>query len=220
MGVRASAARPGRAGRGGIVTRRAHRNAHPVVRFRKRRKAQSLLLALTALTVTAGCSSSDGGDNAPATPTKPSPSSTLSAEEAQARKDVIAAYQRMTDEQVTAYAKASLRGSKITQYATGKALRDVKDAVFVNLQNGIVFKGEPTVTASDDDVDLNLDGTPQRATLNLCFDMNTWEPVNKTTGKSVAPPKQVKRYTVTAHLQNQGDRWQVADETADKEETC
>jgi hypothetical protein len=219
MGVYASTARPGHAGRGGIVTRRARRNAHSAVRFRNRRKAP-LLLGLAAITVTVGCSSSGNGDSEPATPTKSSPSSTLSAEEAQARKDVIAAYQGMTDEQVKAYAKASLTGNKITQYATGKALRDVKDAVFVNLQNDIVFKGEPKVTAAEDDVDLNLAGTPQRATLSLCFDMNTWEPVNKKTGKSVAPPGQVKRYTVTAHLQHQADRWQVTDETADKESTC
>ncbi|MFD7283652.1 hypothetical protein ACFV80_43345 [Streptomyces sp. NPDC059862] len=148
------------------------------------------------------------------------PTDSLSAVEAQARKDVIAAYQGMTTEQVKAYAKASLKGSDITKYATGKALRDVKDAVFVNMQNGIVVQGEPQVSAAEDDVDLSLDSSPQRATLRVCFDMNTWEPVYKESGKSAAPPDQVKRYTITAELQNQANQWQVTDEKANKEQKC
>lgn len=126
----------------------------------------------------------------------------------------------MTDEQVKAYAKGSLSGSKITDYATGKALRDVKNDIFINMQNDIISKGEPKVIARESDVELNLDSTPKKATLRLCFDQNTWTPIDKKTGKSVAPPKQVKRYTINANLENQGDRWRVSDEQADKERTC
>ncbi|TLS45752.1 hypothetical protein FE633_13395 [Streptomyces montanus] len=144
----------------------------------------------------------------------------MSADEAQARKAVIAAYQSMADEQAKAYAKSSLAGSDITKYATGKALRDVKDAVFVNMQNGIVVKGEPKVIAAEDDVTLDTTSKPQRASLQVCFDTNTWKPVDKKTGKSVAPPNQVKRYTITANLQQQRSRWLVTDEKADKEKTC
>ena len=191
------------------------------VRIRNRSTVSVALVALAAIAATAGCSSSDG-DTAKKSPspTTASPTSTVSAAEAQARKDVIAAYQGMTDEQVKAYAKSSLAGSKITTYATGKALRDVKNSVFVNLQNGIIVKGEPKVTASEDDVTLNSTGTTQRASLKVCFDMNTWDPVDNRTGKSVAPPNQVKRYTITAQLKKQGSQWQVTDEKADKEKTC
>lgn len=181
-------------------------------------------LALATLTLTAACSSEDGEDEAQQSPspTTAPATSTVSAEEEQARKDVIAAYQGMTEEQVKAYAKASLTGSEITKYATGKALRDVKDAVFVNLQNDIIFKGEPKVTAVEDDVDLNLNSTPKQATLQVCFDMHTWDPVNKKTGKSVAPPDQakVKPYVITAHLQNRSDQWQLTDEAANKDRAC
>ncbi|MFE9687535.1 hypothetical protein [Streptomyces sp. NPDC006285] len=173
------------------------------------------------MSVTAGCSSTNSkDDNSPPAPPLLSASATLSAEEIRARKDVITAYRAMNDAQIAAYAKASLKDSRITQYATGKALRDVKDAVFVNVQNDIVFTGAPKVTALEEDVDLNLGGTPKRATLNLCFDMNTWVPINKTTGKSVAAPARAKRYTVTAHLQNRADRWQVTEESADKDTPC
>ncbi|MEW1648382.1 hypothetical protein [Streptomyces sp. NPDC091219] len=179
------------------------------------------LVAFSALAAAAGCSSG-GGDTAQTSPSPATASATaaVSASDAQDRKDVISAYQGMTDEQVKAYAKSSLAGSRITTYATGKALRDVKNSVFVNLQNGIVVKGEPKVTAGEDDVTLNSTGTAQRASLTVCFDMNTWEPVDKKTGKSVAPPHQVKRYTIAAQLQKQGSQWQVTDEKADKERTC
>ncbi|MDQ1051875.1 hypothetical protein [Streptomyces sp. V4I2] len=142
----------------------------------------------------------------------------MSSAEAQARKDVIAAYQGMTEEQAKAYAKSSFAGSDITKYATGDALRDAKDTVFVNMQNGIVVKGEPKVTVANDDV--TLDASGRQATLTVCFDLNTWESIDKKTGKSVTPPNQVKRYTITAHLQKQSSRWLVTNEKADKEKTC
>jgi hypothetical protein len=179
----------------------------------------SALVATAALIMTAGCSS---GDNSTADPS-PShsdtkPSKTASADEAQARKAVITAYQGMTDEEVKAYAKSSLAGSNITKYTTGDALRDAKDTVFVNMQNGIVVKGEPKVSASEDDV--TFDASGKRAALAVCFNLNTWESVDKKTGKSVTPPNQVKRYTITAHLEKQSSRWLVTDEKADKAKAC
>ncbi|MBO4259505.1 hypothetical protein [Streptomyces griseorubiginosus] len=189
------------------------------VRNRDRRTAISALLALATITLTAGCSSG-GGDNAETSPTPSSatPTKTMSADEAQARKDVIAAYQGMNDEEVKAYAKSSLAGSDITKYATGDALRDAKDTVFVNMRNGIVVKGEPKVTTSEDDVTFDASGA--RAALSVCFDLNTWESVDKKTGKSLVPPNQVKRYTITAHLQKQSSRWLVTDEKAHKDKPC
>ncbi|MGW3312051.1 hypothetical protein ACWDG9_36330 [Streptomyces sp. NPDC001073] len=177
--------------------------------------------ALVAFSVlaAAGCSSG-GGDVAqkPSTPTGASATASVSASDTQDRKAVIAAYQGMNNEQVKAYARSSLDGSNITKYATGAALRDTKDTVFVNLQNGIVVKGEPKVTVTEDDVAFNAAGT--RATLTVCFDLNSWESVDKETGKSVTPPNQVKRYTTVAHLQEQDSRWLVTDEKADKTKSC
>ncbi|KUM97374.1 hypothetical protein AQI95_41900 [Streptomyces yokosukanensis] len=126
----------------------------------------------------------------------------------------------MTNERVKAYAKASLDGSNITKYATGDALWEVKNAVFINMRNDIVVKGEPKVTATEDDASVDLDSTPPRATLRVCFDNNTWDPVDKKNGKSVAPPNQVKRYTINANLQKQGAQWLVTEAKADKERTC
>ncbi|WP_371666380.1 hypothetical protein OG985_48370 [Streptomyces sp. NBC_00289] len=204
------------------MTHEHHGPRLAAVRFRNRRAAASALLALAAITLAAGCSSSGGtkADSSP-TPSSAQPTETVSADEAQARKAVIAAYQGMTDETVKAYAKSSLAGSNITKYATGKALRDVKDAVFIDMRNGIVSKGEPKVIAGEDDVSLGPGGgEAQRATLHVCFDMNTWEPINKRTGKSVSPPDQVKRYIITAHLQKQANQWRVTDEKANKERPC
>ncbi|MFC8520456.1 hypothetical protein [Streptomyces sp. NPDC057257] len=203
------------------MTQQHHTPPPTAARIRNASAVLSALLTLAAITTTAGCSSSAGNKTAPShTPSAATPAKSVSAEETQARKDVIAAYRGMTNEQVKAYAKGSLSGSKITDYATGKALRDVKNDVFINMQNGIVAKGEPTVIANESGVELNLDSTPKTATLRLCFDQNSWTPIDKKTGKSVAPPNQVKRYTINANLENQGDRWRVTDEKANKERTC
>ncbi|MPY30123.1 hypothetical protein FNH09_01960 [Streptomyces adustus] len=178
-----------------------------------------MLVTLFAAAAMTGCSSSGDGkaEESPSASTA-SPTNSPNAEEAQARKDVIAAYRGMNDEEVKAYAKSSLAGSNITKYATGAALRDAKDTVFVNMRNGIVVRGEPKVTATEDDVALSAAGT--RATLTVCFDLNTWESIDKKTGESVTPPKQVKRYVITAHLQKQSSEWLVTDEKANKEKTC
>lgn len=192
------------------------------VRTRNGYVVSSALVAIAAITMTAGCSSSNNS-NADPSPSHSSakPSKTVSAEEEQARKAIIAAYRGMTNERVAAYAKASLAESHINKYATGAALRDVKDAVFVNMRNGIVVKGEPKVIVGDDSVSLGPGGgAAQRASLRVCFDTNTWEPFDKKSGKSVAPPNQVKRYIITAHLQEQSNQWRVTDEKADKERAC
>lgn len=203
------------------MTQQHHTPSPTAARARNGRAVLSALLALAAITAAAGCSSSNGNktDTSP-TPSIAPPTRTISAEEAQARKDVIAAYQGMTNERVKAYAKSSLAGSKITRYATGKALRDVKNTVFVNMRNGIVFKGEPKVTAHEDDVALKTANEPSRASLLVCFDTNTWDPINKKTGKSVAMPNQVKRYTITADLQRVGSQWLVTEQDANLEKTC
>ncbi|MCH5677300.1 hypothetical protein [Streptomyces gilvus] len=203
------------------MTQQHHTPSPTAARARNRRAVISALLTLAAITTGAGCSSSDGNktDTSP-TPSTVAPTTTVSAEEEQARKAVVAAYKGMTNERVKAYARSSLAGSQITSYATGKALRDVKNTVFVNMRNGIVFKGEPKVTAHEDDVALKSANKPSRASLLVCFDTNTWDPINKKTGKSVAVPNQVKRYTITADLQRVGSRWLVIEQDANLEKTC
>ncbi|MFD7781463.1 hypothetical protein [Streptomyces sp. NPDC059753] len=177
---------------------------------------------MTALIAATGCSTAnEGGKGAETTaPSSAAPTRTVSPEETEARKAVVAAYQGMNDEQVKAYASGSLKGSRITQFATGNALRDTKDTIFVDMQNNIVFKGKPKLTIAPKDVEVDLKSEPKRATLRVCFDMNTWEPVNKKTGKSVAPPDQAKRYTLNAKLLFRGGLWLVSDDVADKERKC
>ncbi|WP_405778673.1 hypothetical protein OG512_48760 [Streptomyces sp. NBC_01378] len=202
--------------------RPARRQAYSSIRIRNQNRIPILFMGVAALIAATGCSTAnEGGKGAGTTaPSSAAPTRTVSPKETEARKAVVAAYQGMNDEQVKAYASGSLKGSRITQFATGNALRDTKDTIFVNLQNDIVYKGKPIVTASSNDVEVDLKSDPKRATLRVCFDMNTWEPVNKKTGKSVAPPNQTKRYTLNAKLRTMGDRWLVTDGSADKERKC
>ncbi|WP_405634356.1 hypothetical protein OHB53_09335 [Streptomyces sp. NBC_00056] len=202
--------------------RPARRQAYSSIRIRNQNRIHILFLGTAALIAVAGCSTADEGGNGGGTtaPSSAAPSKTVSPEEAKARKAVVAAYQGMNDEQVKAYASGSLKGSRITQFATGNALRDTKDTIFVDMQNDIVFKGKPKLTIDPNDVEVDLKAEPKRATLRVCFDMNTWEPVNKRTGKSVAPPDQVQRYTLNAKLLSRGGLWLVSDDVADKERKC
>ncbi|MFE4674470.1 hypothetical protein [Streptomyces sp. NPDC056723] len=203
--------------------RPARRQAYFSIRIRNQNRIPILLMGAVALIAAAGCSTADEGGKRAGTTTPSSaapPSKTVSPDEARARKAVVAAYQGMNDEQVKAYASGSLKGSRITQFATGNALRDTKDTIFVNLQNDIVYKGKPIVTASADNVEVDLKSDPKRATLRVCFDMSTWEPINKKTGKSVAPSNQTQRYTLNAKLRTMGDRWLVTDGSADKQRKC
>ncbi|MCX5441212.1 hypothetical protein [Streptomyces sp. NBC_00063] len=202
--------------------RPARRQAYSSIRIRNQNRIPILFLGAAALIAVAGCSTAEeGGKRGGVTaPSSAAPSKTVSPDETKARKAVVAAYQGMTDEQVKAYAAGSLKDSRITQFATGKALWDVKNTVFVNLQNDIVFKGKPTIATSTDDAEVSLKSAPKRATLRICFDMNTWKPINKKTGRSVAAPNQAKRYTVNAKLLSRGGIWLVTDEAADKGRKC
>ncbi|MFD0119261.1 hypothetical protein [Streptomyces sp. NPDC059753] len=202
--------------------RPARRQAYSSIRIRNQNRIPILFMGMTALIAATGCSTAnEGGKGAGTTaPSSAAPTRTVSPEETKARKSVVAAYKGMTEEQVKAYASGSLKGSHITQFATGRTLRDVKNTIFVNLQNDIVFEGKPIVTASTDDAEVDEKSNPKLATLRVCFDMNTWKPVNKKTGKSVAAPNQAKRYTVNAKLLSRGGLWLVTDEAADKARKC
>ncbi|MFD0033795.1 hypothetical protein ACFVJK_37305 [Streptomyces sp. NPDC127172] len=202
--------------------RPARRQAYSSIRIRNQNRIPILFMGVATLIAATGCSTAnEGGKGAKTTaPSSAPPTRTVSPEETEARKAVVAAYQGMNDEQVKAYASGSLKGSRITQFATGNALRDTKDTIFVDMQNDIVFKGKPKLTIAPKDVEVDLKSEPKRATLRVCFDMNTWEPVNKKTGKSVAPPDQAKRYTLNAKLLLRGGLWLVSDDVADKERKC
>ncbi|MFE5689038.1 hypothetical protein [Streptomyces sp. NPDC056512] len=202
--------------------RPARRQAYSSIRIRNQNRIPILFMGVAALIAATGCSTANEGRKGVGTtaPSSAAPTRTVSPEETEARKAVVAAYQGMNDEQVKAYASGSLKGSRITQFATGNALRDTKDTIFVDMQNDIVFKGKPKLTIAPKDVEVDLKSEPKRATLRVCFDMNTWEPVNKKTGKSVAPPDQAKRYTLNAKLLLRGGLWLVSDDVADKERKC
>jgi len=173
-------------------------------------------VAMVVLLAGCGGDPSDDDTSSPAASVSASPSEDPAV--ATAKKAVVAAYTGMVDEQVKAFAKGSLKGSKLDDYAAEKSLSNLKGALLFNIQQGIVTKGEPKFEVTSTTVD--LDSSPHEATLTVCFDNNTWKSYDKKTGKSVSAPNQQKRYVVTEKLRTIGKRWFVIDGTTDREQAC
>ncbi|GGN61469.1 hypothetical protein GCM10012285_60430 [Streptomyces kronopolitis] len=169
-----------------------------------------------ALTVVS-CSSGPSGSDAKPTPSKSS-ASKPAADDAAARKDVLAAYSGMRTEQVKAYAKGKASGTKLEKYATDKALATVEGNLFRYRQGGIVFKGKPKSSAKV--TALSLSDKPKTATVTECLDTTHWKPVVKSSGKEAASGNQPRRYTVTGTVRTIGKTWMVVGLTADKDHPC
>ncbi|MFD5730346.1 hypothetical protein ACFWMT_30120 [Streptomyces sp. NPDC058368] len=110
--------------------------------------------------------------------------------------------------------------TKLTDYATDKALADINNQLFQYEQLGLVFKGSPkssfTVTAVD------LSGKPKSATVEECLDTTGWKPVKKSTGKDVSTKGQPRRYVMTYQVEVFGEKatWMVTDLSRDKGRSC
>ncbi|MFG2405355.1 hypothetical protein ACGFR8_13655 [Streptomyces brevispora] len=110
--------------------------------------------------------------------------------------------------------------TKLTDYATDKALASINNQLFQYEQLGLVFKGSPessfTVTA------VNLKGKPHSSTVEECLDTTAWKPVKKSTGKDVSTQGQPRRYVMTYRVEVFGTKaqWMVTDLTRDKGRSC
>ncbi|MGQ4487705.1 hypothetical protein ACN6LM_004913 [Streptomyces sp. SAS_281] len=169
------------------------------------------------------CSGSDGSTEAePVTksPAHASASPSASAED-EARKQVTEVVRRMREEETKAHADpGKVTDTKLTDYATDKALASINNQLFQYEQLGLVLKGSPessyTVTA------VNLAGKPRSATVEECLDTTGWKPVKKSTGKDVSTKGQPRRYVMTYRVEIFGAkaRWMVTDLSRDKGRSC
>ncbi|WP_186782493.1 hypothetical protein [Streptomyces sp. CBG9] len=184
--------------------------------YRKRLAGAAVLVVLLA-----GC----GGEPAAAPDPKASPeASAESAPSAPAdprsteERAVLAAYRGMWREQMAAYRKASVKGTRLKEYAALNALSRIELDVRQMKEAGTVATGDlghdPAVAA----LDLEAKGGPT-ARITDCLDLADW--AEERDGKPLPlPSSQPTRYRATAEAQRWEGRWRITEYTPEGSRTC
>ncbi|MGP4001710.1 hypothetical protein [Streptomyces sp. 8N706] len=161
---------------------------------------------------------SDGGepDNRKP-PSSPAPSSgspsPSSDPQAAAEDQALAAYRRVWEEKVKAYAQASSEGTELKKVTTLYALRDIESDLASMRSAKQVTRGKPVlkpeVTALDSKKKI------PEATVTDCVDVSKWILVDKASKEKISlPPKRLTKYVSVANLEKWGNKWMVTKLTA------
>jgi hypothetical protein len=162
----------------------------------------ALALLLTA------CGGGGSTDKTEAPPTPASSSASATPEQAQ-KQAVVKAFTAMWTERTKAYARASLKGTKLTRYATLDALGQIRNDVARMKAAGTVVRSgarqtDPKVTALD-----TSKSTP-KATLTTCVDLSHYQAYDTKAEKPLPlPSAQPRRYTATASMERWPNGWMV-----------
>ncbi len=122
-----------------------------------------------------------------------------------------------------AYVIAGVTGFRchpdLEKYLADPLLTSVRVELGSTRNGGIIFKGRPRWTPRA--TAISLDGRPQSVTIEDCFDVDTWEPVFASSGKSALAPGQPKRYVITSTAKRfEGVGWLLTESTADRSRSC
>ncbi|MBL1086737.1 hypothetical protein JK359_33060 [Streptomyces actinomycinicus] len=202
------------------MNRRAHRTAHPAVRFRNLAAASLVLSAALALSA---CSSSDG-DSKPSAKTSapassPAPSTASADPDAAAKEAVLKTYDAFWTEQVKAYAQVNIQGTDLKKYASKDALGGAMGDVLVMKKAGTATTGAPKHRAQV--TSLTLSGSIPKATVQDCLDISNWKTINKKSGQvEPFPSNQPLRYITTATAEKWGKQWLITKLTPEGDRTC
>jgi hypothetical protein len=181
-------------------------------------------LALLVIWLTASSCDEDPSETASqadrpvAEPSRKSTPDPTASERAAAERAVLTAYRRMQDSITAAYANPTRPHRDLQQYAADKALAEIYETLYFYEKNGIVLRGEPTISPRVTSVD--LDGIPRVATIVDCFDQRNWVPVDAKTGESVSAPGQNHRYVITSVARELEGRWYIVRSTPDRSRKC
>jgi hypothetical protein len=188
------------------------------------RHAAIAVAAASSLVSLAGCSSESPEDAAvkksPAvTAGAPSTSAATSASpSADSRAQIEAVYRRYWDAKVQAYAKASIQGTDLKNYAVAEAYTQAETEVKALKAKGLVATGRPllspTVTAVD-----TRHMTP-RGSLTDCTDVSDWTLVTKSTGRKVTlPAGRLTKYVTKVTAEQWYGTWVIV-KVDPKEQAC
>ena len=176
-------------------------------------------LSLTACGSPSGLATSDASSTPPPHPSAVPPSGKSVDPEAGEKKELMAAYSKYWAEQTKAYAKASLKGTRLTQYASGAALARAQADVATMRSAGTRSKGAPGHDVAV--ISLKVPGNPPVATMSDCLDISGWKAIEASSGKVLPnPAKQPNRYVTSVSAEKWGKRWMIIKVTPDGEQRC
>ncbi|MFG2775274.1 hypothetical protein [Streptomyces sp. NPDC048350] len=174
------------------------------------------------LTAATACGDSKRSDKPSATPTvsapvthtsKPTPTNNAD----QTKTQLIELYKAYWAQMEKAYAKGSVEGTGLSEYAAGLALvaaeKDMASQYKAgNLIIGNVTVGNPTVMKID------LDRKVPSASISSCLDVSQWKVIDRDTKKEVDLPKErLLKYVITTVVERWPEGWRVIkDEPQDK----
>lgn len=107
---------------------------------------------------------------------------------------------------------------EIGQYATDKALSNIKLTLIYYQDNDVVLKGEPKLSPKVTAIQAEVQ--PYTATITDCEDTGSYIEVDRKTGKPLAVTSSSRRHRVTSTAPTIGGTWMIMDTTIDREATC
>ncbi|MFD8497732.1 hypothetical protein [Amycolatopsis sp. NPDC059657] len=174
--------------------------------------AGMLCVATTALVTVTACSSGDDQTSRAATTTPlatsattPSPASPAD----QAKQKALAAYTGMWRDFVAAGATSDWQSPELGRHATGIALTNMSRGLYADRYNGLVTKGEPTMSPNVTSAEPALD--PLKIIVTDCGDSTKWLKYRADNGQ-LSDDKPGGRRLINAIVEKQADgSWKVSD---------
>ncbi|WP_372404908.1 hypothetical protein [Streptomyces luteireticuli] len=174
-----------------------------------------------ALTDCGSSGSQTGDDRHPSSsyhPLTAPPTSSPTDPHAAEKKEVLQSYSRFWEEQIKAYAKASLENTSLTKYATGDALARAEGDLMSLKKAGNVMEGRPINNPKV--AVFSTQNHTSKAKVTDCIDVSRWHVVNTKTGKTDPPPRgQLTRYVANVAAEKWGKQWMVL-KVSLQERTC
>ncbi|MEV6461498.1 hypothetical protein AB0M66_23045 [Streptomyces albidoflavus] len=189
---------------------------------RKRLAGAAGAVALTVLL--AGCGGEPGpkeaapdANGAPSPSASSPPASASSDPKSAEEQAALAAYQGMWRAHAVAVQKASEKGTRIEDYASGEALATIRQDIRTMREAGTRANGK---LGHEPKAKVDLKSSPPTATITDCLDLKDWETTRD--GKPLPlPSEQPMRYRTTAQAEQWDDgRWRVIQYTQQGEQTC
>ncbi|AXI76858.1 hypothetical protein [Peterkaempfera bronchialis] len=148
----------------------------------------------------------------------PQPAVPDSGAKGAAAHQVLARYTSWWEARITAFANTSKSGVGIGLFSTGQALSDSLANVYRLREAGMVMQGRPRSDARV--VALDLDATPQTATVEDCLDVREWHQADARTKQIRDPKQRLSRYMVTATARHTDQGWLITELKPETERTC
>lgn len=173
-------------------------------------RGRSLIVMTVAALLAAGCGSSDAPTALPGGPGTTAPPATAAASSPATTDSPDTAYLRFWDAVIAAHRAADPKAAALATVAADPELGRVRSTVARNRVQQLSLRGEvghePAAAA--------VSGTT--ATLEDCYDISGWNPVNLTTGERVAVTESggTGRYRARWTLRRTGGSWLVVDQKA------